>query len=230
MIVRINQLDPASAEQACGWETGNACGPIERAWSADTFAYQVLILEHDEQHQPVTNAARREQIRQMLPAVIDALSGPDDRTVVRFDGPFANDGVAPAFAFAADLQRCDRFSYSAADHLAGSEDPPVVSIRLFPRSHRLAELCATCPQPVRARIFGLPDELVDPMLDTADLDDERWRDLLPQLSFMVSSAADWLSLLIWTSKFDADETRRRITQRLGGNEGANGNLASAGRK
>ena len=222
MIVRINQLDPLTAEHASGWEAGTLRGAVDRTWSEDTLAYQVLILDYDEQNEPLSSSDRREQVRQILPKVIDAICGPQDQVVVRFDGPFTAAGVAPAFAFAADLDRCTRFSYSACDQLADRAESPVTSIRLFPRVHHRSSLCLeprmSLYPAVRLRAFGIADELVDPLLDTTDLDDERWRELLPGLSFMVSTSSDLLSLFIWTSQFNADQIRRRITDHLGGKE------------
>jgi hypothetical protein len=221
MIVRINQLSPAAAEQAAGWDVDSVCGPIERGWPSATYAYQVLVLDRDEQQQPLSDGPRREQIRQMLPQVIDALSDRSDQVIVRIDGPLCSDGVVPAFMFAGNRECCRRFSYSAAEWLADRDEPPVTSIRLLPRPECLAEICIdpriSLHEKVRLRAFGLAgDELVDPMLDTADLEDERWRELLSEVSFMVSTSRDMLSLLICTPRFDADQTRLRITRRLGG--------------
>jgi hypothetical protein len=181
----------------------------------------------------VSSAIRREKIRQMLPTVIESLAGPDDRIVLRFDGPFSPDGLAEAFAFAAESGRCERFSYSAADRLADRTDPPITSIRLLPRTQHVSELCIDpkigLHQTVRLRAFGVPDDLIDPLLDTADLDDERWRDLLPSIAFCLSPAKDLLSLQIWSRDYDPDEARRRITSRLGGHEHENGHPGASQR-
>jgi hypothetical protein len=228
MIVRINQLETEIAERAAGWDSDSFRATIERSWPDETSAYQLLILDHDEAHQPVPAELRRNQIRQMLPQLIQTLTMPDDHIVLRFDGTFSPAGLGPVFAFAADPEKCRRFSYSSADRLADCEEPPITSIRLLPRPGHLADLFAGARmnESVRLRAFGLPSELVDPLLDTADLDDERWRDLLPSIAFMVSTSHDLLSLLIWTSRFDADEIRQRITEHLGGRKSADTNVAA----
>src|SRR5438874_1696344 len=73
VIVRINQFDAHQAEALAGWPQRGRYGPVEHRWAADTQAYEVLILDTDENGQPVSDNFRQAQLRQLIPEVLAAL-------------------------------------------------------------------------------------------------------------------------------------------------------------
>ena len=58
MIVRINQFDVYLAEQYAGWPETGLQGPLMAPWPADTNAFEILILDQDEQRQPLSRPFR----------------------------------------------------------------------------------------------------------------------------------------------------------------------------
>jgi hypothetical protein len=221
MIVRINQIDVAAAEPAAGWDRGTPRGRIEFNWPLHTFAYQILVLDHDEKNKPLTPAFRQGQIRQLIPQVIAALSSPEqDRIVLRLDGLLANNELLPTFHYLADPVSCERYVISELQKLDPHPHPILASVRLVCTPPSIAALCADAQlglgRSVRLRAFAVPELLVNPLLDTTDVDDERWREILPRSTFVLSTTADLLSLMVWTPLYDAAETKRRVMQRLAG--------------
>lgn len=221
MIVRINQIDVAAAEPAAGWDLGTPRGGIEFTWPLRTFAYQILVLDHDEKHQPLSIAFRQGQTRQLIPQVIAALDTPEqERTVLRLDGLLANDELVPVFGYLADPMLCQRYAVSQVQKLDPNPQPLLASVRLVPTPPLVTSLCTDAQlglgRSVRLRAFGVPEVLVNPLLDTNDVDDERWREILPRSAFVLSTTADLLSLLVWTPRFDPAQTKRRVMQRLAG--------------
>jgi hypothetical protein len=218
MIVRINQIDVPTAELSAGWDMGNPRGAVEAAWPAGTFAYEVMVLDRDERDQPLPISFRQGQTRQLIPPVLAALADADDRVVLRFDGLLAEGELLAAVPIAADHGRVERFAFSATEKLDEPTRAAMTSIRLLPRPQHLTEICTDIQlgleRSVRLRAFAVPEELVNPLLDTADVDDERWRDILPRCAFALSTANGLLSLLIWTPRFNAAETKQRIMDKL----------------
>ena len=214
MLVRLNQIDPRSADGAAGWTTGGVRGTVAYAWPAAAFAYQLVALETDEAGRPVTADARRAEVRRVLPAVVGAVGRPGDTAVVRLDGPFGP-GLVPALVAAAGA---GGYAVSAVQRLGLDAAPPLATVRLAATDGTLARLCGdealALHAGVRLRAFLLPPPLVDPMLDTADVDDERWRDLLPLAGAVVSTAADLLSVVIWSMELRPDELRDRLAAKL----------------
>ena len=211
MLVRLNQIDPRTAEASAGWTTGGPRGAFTHGWPAGTLAFELVALDRDERGTPVAAAARRAEVRRTLANVVAAVGRPGDVLVVRVDGPFGP-GLMPAVAAAAGADRC---AVSPTQRLAG-DGPQVVSVRFTATD--VDRLCRdeqlALSDGVRLRAFPLPAAAVDPMLDTADPDDERWRDLLPAAAAVVSSAADGLSVVVWTNHLTADQLRDRLATRL----------------
>jgi hypothetical protein len=214
MLVRLNQIDAQSADGASGWTTGGFRGTVAYAWPADTFAYQLIALDQDEHGQPVPADARRTEIRRVLPGLIAAIAGPTDATVIRLDGPFGP-GLVPAVAAAAGSIA---FAVSAVQRFGFDPAPPLASVRLVTTPEEIDRLCTdeslALHAGVRLRAFLLPANLVDPMVDTAEPDDERWRELLPAAGAVVSTAADLLSVVIWSAVLGPDVIRDRLAARL----------------
>jgi hypothetical protein len=224
MIVRINQIDVAAAEPAAGWDPGTPRGGFEFTWPLRTFAYQLSVLDHDEKNHSLSPAFRQAQVRQLVPQVIAALADVEqDDVVVRLDGLLADGEMATAVHYLVDPLTCERYAIAETQKLDPRPDAVLTSVRLLALPTLIAAMCAD-PQlglgrSVRLRAIAVPERLVNPLLDTTDVDDERWRDILPHASFVLSTAADLLSLLVWTPKFDPAEIRRRITQRLASSSG-----------
>src|SRR5690349_4906872 len=85
MIVCINQIEVFHAEQYSGWPAGPQ-GAIRFQWPPQTFAFEILILESDEQRQPLGRDFRQNQLRQLIPEVVAGLKNVGEEIVVRLDG------------------------------------------------------------------------------------------------------------------------------------------------
>jgi hypothetical protein len=215
MIVRINQIDAARAEPTAGWGQRELYGAIRYAWPANAFVYQMHILDRDERGQQLAPAYLQSQWRRLIPHVVEALHGGHERAVVRVDGPLAEGELLAAIGY---LSFCERFAVSPLRRLTPGDGSIIASIRMLPGNGDLAKLCAD-PQlglehSVRLRVIAVPEQIVNPLLDTADTDDERWRDILPTASFVLSTTVGLRSLLIWTARFDPAAAKNRIMQKL----------------
>src|SRR5437868_4444483 len=83
MIVRINQLDAARAEQDAGWPGVGPLGPLKGVPSAspsppELRTFELLILGHDEQNRPLPDVFRQAQLRQIIPQALIALREGDE--------------------------------------------------------------------------------------------------------------------------------------------------------
>src|ERR1700722_1083442 len=90
MIVRINQIDTATAEPTAGWGPGELRGAIRYAWSKNAFVYQMHILDRDETGRQLEASYVQAQWRRLIPHIIAALNTGPERAVVRVDGPLAD--------------------------------------------------------------------------------------------------------------------------------------------
>src|SRR5690242_3072355 len=102
MIVRINQFQAAHAERCSGWPQQGPQAALACNWPADTRAYELLILDQDEQRQPLSPGFRQGQLRQLLPEVLVALADPRERVVLRLDGPLRRGELVQAFHYLTD--------------------------------------------------------------------------------------------------------------------------------
>jgi hypothetical protein len=215
MIVRINQIDSGRAETTAGWGTGELRGGIRYNWPGNAFVYQMHILDRDEHGRKLEPAYVQSQWRRLIPHVIEALGGAEERAVVRLDGLMAEGELLAAMGY---LDGCERFAVSPVQRLTSSGEPIVASMRLLPASGHLTRLCTDpllgLERSIRLRAIAVPEQLINPLLDTTDTDDERWRDILPSAAFMLSTTVGLKSLLIWTSRFDPAAAKSRIMQKL----------------
>jgi hypothetical protein len=218
MILRINQFDPAGAEALTGWETHDLAGGIDHTWSAGTHAYELLILEQDEQNRPLDPAFRQGQIRRLIPELILALCEPRRRLVLRLDGPLLEGELIGAMHHLSDVHGMGRFALSEAQKLDEDPRPPVGSVRIAPSPHRLARILGDerigLERRTRLRAFCLGEELVNPLLDASATDDERWGELLENCDFLLSTVRGLQSVQILSARFSPNEARQRLTQRL----------------
>jgi hypothetical protein len=215
MIVRINQIESALAEATAGWGAGELRGAIRYVWPENAFIYQVHILDRDEHGRQLETSYVQSQFRRLIPHVVAALDDGGERAVVRFDGSLVEGELLAAVRY---LDTCERFAVSPIQRLTNNGEPVVASIRLLPANGDLTKLCADpllgLERSVRMRVIAVPETMVNPLLDTAETDDERWREILPAATFVLSTTVGLRSLLIWTSRFDPAAAKSRIMQKL----------------
>ena len=218
MIVRINQIDVQHAEQHSGWPGEGRAGPIEYVWPEGTLAFELLILPTDEQNQPLARSFRQAQLRQLVPDVIAALQEDRETTVIRLDGPLVSGEMTDAFKHLTDARGYGRYCCSLAEKFDDEPRHPTASLRMHMTAQRLTHLCADpnigLDRSVRLRAFSVPEELVNPLLDMADIDDERWREVLSHSGFALSNTRAMQSLQLITRRFSPNETRARLTRKL----------------
>lgn len=218
MIVRINQLDAHHAEAQCGWPAEGLSGPIQCAWPTETLAFELLILPADEQNQPIPRTFRQSQLRQLIPDVVTAMRRPGDEIVIRLDGPLASGEIIDAFKHLTDSHGGGRYCTSAAVRFADETPHPTQSIRIHMTPSRQAALCVDpnvgLERSVRMRIFCVGEELVNPLLDISEPDDERWIHVFSEASLILNTSRSLQSIQIFTRLFNPEETRSRLTERL----------------
>ena len=219
MIVRIQQFDATDAERFAGWADLGAVGAIRCAWPTEVNAYELSVLETDEQQQPVAPEQRRLRLRALVAPLAEALREEKHSIVARLDGPIAPGELLSAFPHLTDPHGGGRFAVSAAEKLDPQPVPAAGGLRIELTRDGLDALCTDpfvgIDRNVRLRVFALPAVMVNPLLDTADLDDERWPELLPQVGFVMQNTHGLDALQVLTSR-PAEEVSRIVTEVLGG--------------
>jgi hypothetical protein len=214
MIVRINQLALADAEQLAGWPDRGLSGPVQYEWPEETHAVELLILDVDEKRQPLGAEFRLRQLRQLIPQAIAALKEPSEEIAVRLDGPIDRGQLLGALDYVARGEGCGRYALSAIQRFEEDAAPPVASLRIHCTVERLGALCADpsigLERDVRLRAFAVPEALLNPLLDIADLDDERWEEILPQAGLILSTTRSLGSLQLLTRRLSPPEIRQRL--------------------
>src|SRR4051812_13027864 len=127
MIVRINQFDPANAEPYSGWGEEGLHGPIVYDWPDDSHAFEVLILESDEQQRALAPAFRTSQLRRLFPEILQSMMEHGEQIVARLDGPVAAGELLGAMRYLTDDSGKGRFAVSPAEQLDPAAPPPVGS-------------------------------------------------------------------------------------------------------
>ncbi|MGH7213346.1 MAG: hypothetical protein ACREIT_00990 [Tepidisphaeraceae bacterium] len=220
MIVRINQFDVIHADQYSGWPARGRSGPVEFTWPDDAYAFELLILEQDEQHQPLAKSFRQLQLRQLIPEVLGALREPGEEIVVRLDGPLVEGELNSACRHLTDARGAGRFAVSPVQKLDPQPGPhEIESVRIAPAApERLGALCADLSlgleKSVRLRAMLVPAELVNPLLDVSEPDDERWGEILARAGCVLGTARGMQSLHLITRRFNPAETKSRLMARL----------------
>jgi len=218
MIVRINQVDHASAEALTGWSVGGLAGEIAFPAHVDVRAFQVLILEEDERAQPLTAEFRRRQMRTLIPKVLESFVGDDESIVLRLDGPFTDQELLPALSYATDSLHCARYVLGSVEKFDPAAHPPLASLRLQAEGSCLTSLCGDprlgLERSVRLRAMVVPEVYVDPLLDSHETEDERFREILPVAKLLLSTARDLASLFLWTGHLESAELKQAIIHRL----------------
>ncbi|HEX8912532.1 MAG TPA: hypothetical protein VF796_09245 [Humisphaera sp.] len=218
MIVRINQIDPARAEADAGWPAAPRVGGLRATWPLGTRAMEVLILSQDEHRQPLTDAFRQQQFRQMLPQVAVALRGPGELPVLRLDGPVTARELLPAWEHLAAADGRDRFAFSAAARLEIAEGDAIGSVRTAPGWPALVAALADrhlgLESNVRARLFLATDDHVPALLDAGEVDDPVWEHLLDVCPAVIAPTRGLRSIQIFSRAFDVPQVKQLVMQRL----------------
>src|SRR4051794_39754167 len=89
MIVRINEISIARVEAAADWGLDPRRGPLSYDWPESTHAYEVIVLDRDEQNRALGSSFRQQQLRMLIPETIAALREQGEETVLRLDGILA---------------------------------------------------------------------------------------------------------------------------------------------
>jgi hypothetical protein len=221
MIVRIHQLPVAQAE-ADAWPGGGGGGalrgPIAYTWPDDARAFEVLVLDRDEQERALSENFRQAQVRQLIPQVVAALREPGEEVVVRLDGPVSPRELLPSLCHLTDPAGYGRFMVSELAKLDPKPQESMASVRMQPSADGLAALCADAElgleRSVRLRLFCVPERLVNGLLDIHFASDGRWRDILDEAGFVLNAARGLRALFVITRRLDAAEFKSRLMRRL----------------
>lgn len=218
MIVRINQLEVNRAETSAGWSDTAPGGLLRFSWPSDTQAFEILILELDEQQRRLEDGFRQHQLRQLIAQLADALKKPEEELVLRLDGPFAHGEMSRALHYLTDPRGYGRFAVSPM--VKPVEEPAEIpmSVRIQLRAPRLSAIC-TDPsigicRTVRFRLMGVPLDLVEAMLDAESMEDPRWPEILHEAGFMLTGAQGMTRLILLTRRLDAAAVRELITHTM----------------
>lgn len=242
MIVRINQIDPARIDVDGGWSAGRHAGSFRAAWPAEFRAFELLILSEDERRQPLTDAFRQQQLRQMIPQAAIALTpvparaptaaastgagpaeagpatGPDTPVVVRLDGTIAGGELLSAWRHLTEPDGRGRFAFSPSAKLDDPPTPPTGSVRVAPSWRLLSQICGDpdlgLERSVRLRLMAVAARSMPAVLDASDTDDSRWPQLLNDCQLYVGTTRGLGSLHILVRLMDAAQVKARVMQRL----------------
>jgi hypothetical protein len=219
MIVRIQQFQLIDAERFAAWPAQGATAPLSASFAPGTNAYELSVLETDEQGRAVPMERRHGHLRGLIAPLAETLREPDCGLVLRLDGPLSPGELPPAFEYLTDAQGMGRFAFSGGERFEPEASNIGGSIRIEPDGAALAALCAEArlgiDRGVRMRLFCLPRELVNPLLDIPDADDERWPEILPAARFMLQNTHGLDALHVIT-RLGAEELSDRISGQLGG--------------
>ena len=230
MIVRINQIDPARIDADGGWTPDRYSGSFRAAWPAEFRAFELLILSEDERKQPLTDAFRHQQLRQMIPQTAIALSpaspglagGPAAAAgapvVVRLDGRVADGELLAAWRHLTDADGRGRFAFSPAAKLDDPPGPVTGSVRVAPTWRLLSQICGDpalgLERSVRLRLMAVPAKSLPVLLEASETDDPRWPLLLGECQFYVGTTEGLRGLHILVRQMDAAQVKARVMQRL----------------
>lgn len=217
MIVRINQFDAEHSARFSGWSESHCPDPEEFIWPIGTHAFELLILDRDEQGRPLPLAFRQNQMRQLIAEVVAAMQNPAEHLAVRLDGPWVESELPAATRHLNENHHPSRFAISPIRKL----DPhatPIGSIRLQRTTSTLAKLCQDSSlgldRDVRLRVLALPEKLINTFLDIDGIHDRRWEPLLAQAGFVLTTVRSLQSLHVITRRFDTETARQRLMHRL----------------
>ena len=217
MIVRIDPVDIAAAEAASGWP--DAARTI--AWPSGTRAFEMAIRAGDDAPEPMTDAFRQQQFRQMLPQVAIALAPDAHEPMLRLAGPVTDLNLLPAWRHLLSGSLQNRFSFSASRRPADSADPgePIVaSLCLAPGWPTLSIVCGDehigLEHAVRTELFVAPPEQIAPLLAAGGSEDGIPELLLAECSVIVMPSRQLRSLHLFTRLPETAAVRQKIMRQL----------------
>jgi hypothetical protein len=219
MIVRIHQLPIRDIDTATGWPDEGLNGSIRYDWPGRFFGYELVVREENESSEPVPDAQRQQQLRRLLPRIVEALRVEGHEIVIRLDGPMRRGELLEAFNYLTDEQgkSLGRFAISAVQQFDSGNS--LGSIRLVMDPSVFAAMCADenvgLGRELRLRLFSVPTDLVNPLLDTEETDDERWPVILPETGFVVETGKELKSIYVRTSRYGPEEITERLMRGMG---------------
>jgi hypothetical protein len=218
MILRINELRARDVETRGNWAPGTPQGPLAADFPAGARAFEVYIKPTDEHEKPMDAARRRTQLRRLLADCADALKGEGEELVVRLDGPLAAGEMAEALRHVGAGGGERRFAIAAARKFEVGPPAATGSMRLHVDHAQLAALLADpsvgVDKSVRLRVFSIAGELVNPLIDADDLDDERWPELLAGAGLVVTTSKGMESILLVSDRYDLAAVKGRLATKL----------------
>ncbi len=220
MIVRLHQFPVNDAERLGGWPEWGAIGGITYSWPEDTGAFEVSVADQDETGRPVSGRSRRDHLKSMIPTLAQTLKEPQEVVIARLDGPCAPGELLAALNHLPAVDAPGRFVLSSVEKLDASPGTCFASVRMEMDFDRLETLCAdpglNLETSVRLRLFCVPEETVDAVLQTADPNDDRWAEILGRTSFVIQPVGGMDSVQILTPRYGPTEVSARITRALTG--------------
>jgi hypothetical protein len=219
VIVRVSQL-PIDQVEAQSWpgSGGSLRGALQYRWPETARAFEVLVLDRDEQQRPLTEPFRQAQVRQLIPQVAMAVREGGEEVVVRLDGPVAPREMLPALCHLTDAAGNGRFMVSELAKLDPKPQQVMASIRMQPSDAGLAALCGDAElgleRSVRMRLFCVPAALVNALLDVHYTSDGRWGEILDAAGGVINVSRELRALLVVTRRLEAPEFKARLTRRL----------------
>lgn len=215
MIVRINQIDPAQADATSGWPVPDGSG---FAWPAGTRAMDLFILSEDENRQPLSDAFRRQQFRQMLPQIAIALRDVGESPVLRLHGPIGDGDLLAGWQHLTDADGRGRYAFSAAARTGVSDLPATATLALAPSWKCLSAACADSRLGIDRAVQSLlllgPDEQVPGFLTGVTAPKPDWAALLGHWPVAVRPTRGLRSVQLFTRHLDMPQVKQRIMQRL----------------
>lgn len=219
MIVRINQIDAARAEGDSGWPMSGLAAPVRNRALAAARAFELLILDQDEQGQPLPDLFRRTQLRQMIPLTIAALREAGDEVVVRLDGPLAEGQLLPAMRYLTEPDGQGRFALSEVRKMDDAPGGAIASLRAHMSSPaRLVALCTDgaigLERAVRLRAFLVSAQSARALMEITAPDDPDWDAVAEEVGLVLSPTRGLRSLQLLTQRLDGSAVKSRVMQHL----------------
>lgn len=214
------ELAAADMERLAGWpaEAGSFAGPIRAPWPADRLAIELAIAPADARGRPLGDEDQRATVRRLIPWLARRLLPPAaglrrQAFIVRADGRLQPGSLLEVFRHL-DPTQSSLFSFSGASRLSPNDPLPAASAALLADAELLSALCADASLAleggVRLRAMAVPAESAPIVLDCLSPDDDRWVDLLQQVSLFLGPSASMQSVFV-VGPANAEELRRRLS-------------------
>jgi hypothetical protein len=219
MIVRIQQFQLIDAERFAAWPAEGVTAAIRAPFPVGTQAFELSVLEKDEQGHAVAMERRHAHLRTLVSPLAEALKAATSALVLRLDGPLSPGELPAALGYLTDAEGSGRFAFSGAQKLEPAPLPVGGSMRFEASGAALSAICVDpklgIDRNVRMRLFCVPAELVNPLLDIADPEDERWPEILHAAQFVMQNTHG-LDALHVIGRMAGEEISRRISGQLRG--------------